>query len=164
MNEEPPHFQTENMGSLVYARALAARGERVVAMLSLESIGFYRDEEGSQHYPPPLSLFYPSRGDFIAFVGNVRSRALVRDVVQAFREAEPFPSEGAALVSVLPGVGWSDQWAFWQEGFPALMVTDTAPFRNPHYHQPTDLPPTVDVERMARVTRGVGAVIRQLAF
>lgn len=162
-NEEPPHFQTGDMGSVVYAHSLAERGETVVAMLSLESIGYYSDAEGSQRYPPPLSAFYPSRGDFVAFVGNVQSRALVREALSAFREAEAFPSQGAALPALLPGVGWSDQWAFWQAGYPGVMVTDTAPFRNPHYHASSDTPETLDYDRLARVTRGLVSVVRRLA-
>ena len=140
-NEEPPHFQTDAMGSRVCALNCRARSENVVAMLSLETIGFYSDAEGSQSYPPPFSLFYPSKGNFIAFVGNVGSRGLVRRAIRTFRERTPFPSEGAALPGFVPGVGWSDHWSFWREGYQAIMVTDTAPFRYPHYHtaRPTPL-------------------------
>ncbi|MEW4570683.1 M28 family peptidase [Tautonia sp. JC769] len=162
VNEEPPFFQTDAMGSRVYARRCRERGEQVVAMLSLETIGYYSDEPGSQKYPFPLSAFYPSRGNFIGFVGNVASRGLVRRVVGSFRRHANFPSEGAALPSRLPGVGWSDHWAFWQEGYPALMVTDTAPFRDPHYHTPEDMPETLDFDRMARVVAGLDRVITDL--
>jgi Zn-dependent M28 family amino/carboxypeptidase len=162
VNEEPPAFQTDDMGSLIYARKARADGDRIVAMLSLESVGYYRDEPGSQKYPPPLSSFYPDRGDFIAFVGNIASRALVRRAVGVFRETTPFPSEGASLPDGIPGIGWSDHWAFWQEGIPAIMVTGTAPFRNPHYHTPGDTPEIVDVGRMSRVADGVERVLRDL--
>ncbi len=161
-NEEPPFFRTEGMGSLVYARRCRERREDVVAMLSLETIGWYSGEQGSQKYPPPLGLFYPDRGDFIGFVGNVSSRKLVRRVVESFRTHAMFPSEGGALPSFLPGVGWSDHWAFWQAGYPALMATDTAPFRYPHYHQTADTPDKVDYERCARVVAGLEKVIRDL--
>jgi len=163
VNEEPPAFWTGDMGSLVYARKCQADGESIVAMLSLESIGYYSDEPGTQKYPPPLNLAYPSTGDFIGFVGNVGSRRLVRRCVRTFREHAAFPSEGAALPSYLPGVGWSDHWSFWQIGVDAVMVTGTATFRNPHYHQPTDTPDTLDYERMARVVEGLEAVIIDLA-
>jgi hypothetical protein len=162
-NEEQPHFQTPAMGSWQYAKRSRARGERIVAMLSLESMGYYSDEPGSQHYPPPLSFVYPSEGNFIGFVGNVRSRKLVRRAVASFRDAVRFPSEGAALPEAVPGVGWSDHWAFWQEGYPAIMVTGTAPYRNPHYHRATDTPDTLDYERLARVVIGLEAVIDELA-
>lgn len=161
-NEEPPHFQTAEMGSVVYAQRSRERGENVVAMLSLETLGHYDDAEGSQVYPPPIGLFYPSTGNFVGFVSNVASRKLLRDVVGDFRSHTRFPSEGAALPAVIPGVGWSDHWAFWQAGYPALMVTDTAPFRYPHYHTNADTPDKIDYERLARVVAGLERSIRRL--
>jgi Zn-dependent M28 family amino/carboxypeptidase len=162
-NEEPPLFQTPEMGSLIYAKACRAANDNIIAMLSLETIGYYRDEPGSQKYPPLIGGLFPSEGNFIAFVSDVSSRGLLKRVVATFREHAAFPSEGAALPNGVPGVGWSDHWAFWQVGYPALMVTDTAPFRNPNYHLPTDTPNTLDCERMARVVDGLGHVIRSLA-
>ena len=162
VNEEPPHFQTASMGSWVHARRCRQRGEKVVAMLSLETIGYFSDEAGSQRYPAPFSLFYPSTGDFIAFVGNYASRRLVREVVGSFRRRARFPSEGGALPGFIPGIGWSDHWAFWQEGYPALMVTDTAPFRYPYYHSVYDTPDRLDYDRMARVVSGLEGVVEDL--
>jgi hypothetical protein len=163
VNEEPPFFPGENMGSRVYARAAARRGDRIVAMLSLETIGYYSSEPGTQHYPPPLNLAYPDRGDFIGFVGNVASRGLVRRTVATFRRHARFPSEGVAAPASIPGVGWSDHASFWREGYPAIMITDTAPFRNPAYHSPADTPDRIDYARLARVVHGVGFVVRELA-
>jgi hypothetical protein len=163
VNEEPPYFWNAEMGSLVYAKACKQHGDDVVAMLSLETLGYYRDAPGTQKYPPIVRWFYPDRGDFVAFVGNLGSRSLVREAVGAFRGAAAFPSEGAALPSFVTGVGWSDQWSFWQVGYPGVMVTDTAPFRNPHYHQMGDTPDTLDYERLARVTDGLVAVVKKLA-
>lgn len=162
-NEEPPLFQTAEMGSLIYAKACRAANDNIVAMLSLETIGYYRDEPDTQKYPPLIGGLFPSEGNFIAFVSNPSSRALLKRVVAIFREHAAFPSEGAALPSGVPGVGWSDHWAFWQVGYPALMVTDTAPFRNPNYHQPTDTPDTLDYDRMARVVDGLASVLQSLA-
>jgi hypothetical protein len=162
-NEEPPYFQTADMGSLVYARRCKERGEHIVAMLSLETIGYYSEAEGSQAYPPPMSLFYPSTGSFIAFVGDRSSADLVRRVVGTFRSTTRFPSEGAALFAGLPGVGWSDQWSFWQMGYPAVMVTDTAPFRYPHYHEAADTPRELDYDKVARVVAGLAHVVDDLA-
>jgi Zn-dependent M28 family amino/carboxypeptidase len=163
VNEEPPHFRTEEMGSRVYARRCRDRNETVTAMLSLETIGCFSDEPGSQKYPAPLGICYPSQGNFIAFVGNVGSRSLVRRCVKTFRSKAAFPSEGAALPAFLPGVGWSDHESFWEYGFPAVMVTDTAPFRFPQYHLRGDTPDKVDFERCARVVAGVEQVVRDLA-
>jgi hypothetical protein len=162
-NEEPPHFQTKEMGSWAYAKRSAERKEKVVAMLSLEMLGYYDPRPGSQTYPAVLAPFYPDRGDFVAFAGNVRSRALVRRSAGAFRAASPFPVESAAVPELIPQIGWSDQWSFWQFDWPAIMVSDTALFRNPHYHMPSDTPETLDYERMARVVEGLVGVIEVLS-
>ncbi len=163
VNEEPPFFQKPFMGSWVYAKRCRERNENIVAMVSLETIGYYSDEPGSQKYPFPLGLLYPSTGNFITFVGNVGSRELVRQSIGSFRRHAKFPSEGGALPGSMPGVGWSDHWAFWQEGYPAIMVTDTAPYRYPHYHEPTDTPDKLDYDRMARVVDGLERVVIDLA-
>jgi hypothetical protein len=162
VNEEPPYFQSGVMGSKVCARRSRKRGEDVVAMLSLETIGYYTDEEGTQRYPAPLSLFYPSKGNFVGFVGNFGSRKLVRRAVGSFRRHTEFPCEGGALPGWLPGVGWSDHWAYYTEGYPALMVTDTALFRYAHYHKPSDTIDKLDFEKTARVVLGVARVIEEL--
>ena len=128
-NEEPPWFQSERMGSLVHARALRAEGRDVAAMLSLETIGYYSDTPGSQRYPFPLNLLYPDTGNFIGFVSDLRSRTLVRQAVGSFRTHTAFPSQGAAAPAFVTGIDWSDHWSYWQQGWPALMVTDTALFR-----------------------------------
>lgn len=162
-DEEPPFFQTDEMGSLVYAQACRAAGEEIVAMFSLETIGYFDDRPGSQAYPRPLSALYPDTGNFIGFVSNVRSRALLRDVLTVFRDSTEFPSEGASLPAVMPGVGWSDQWSFWQAGYPGLMITDSAPFRYPYYHTMDDLPKHLDFERVARIVAGMERVLRHVA-
>jgi len=162
VNEEPPWFQTDDMGSVVYARQARKRNENIVAAVSLETIGMYSDAEDSQRYPAGFGVLYPSKGDFISFIGNVSSRQLVRDAIGTFRETTKFPSEGAAVPAAIPGVGWSDHWSFWNQGYPAIMVTDTAPFRNPNYHLPGDKPETLDYERMARVVRGLERVVVKL--
>jgi len=164
VNEEPPIFQAEGqMGSLVYARQCRQDNDNIIAMIALETMGCYSDEPGSQHYPLGLGLLYPSQGDFIGFVGNVASRKLVRQTIASFREHARFPSEGAALPGGIPGVCWSDHWSFWQAGYSAIMVTDTAPFRYAHYHEAEDTPDKVDYDRLARVTEGMQHVIKQFA-
>ena len=139
-----------------------AAGEPVRAMFSLETIGYYSDRPRSQRYPFPLGLFYPDRGDFLAFVANLPSRALLHATIAAFREQARFPSEGVAAPAIIPGVDWSDQWSFWRHGVPALMLTDTAPYRYPHYHQASDTPDKVDYERLARVVTGLERMFRAL--
>lgn len=132
-------------------------------MLSLESLGYYSDQPGSQKYPFPIGLLYPSTGNFVGFASNLSSRALLHRSIKTFRAHAKFPSQGAALPEGIPGVGWSDHWAFWQVGYPAIMITDTAIFRNPNYHKATDTPNTLDYNRLARVTEGIEAIIRDLA-
>jgi hypothetical protein len=163
VNEEPPFFTTGDMGSVHYARRCRERGERVVAMLSLETMGFFSDEEGSQQYPFPFRYFYPSRGNFIAFVGNLASQGLVRRSVASFRRQASLPSEGAAVPGWITGVGWSDHWSFWEQGYPGVMVTDTAPFRYAEYHTPLDTPDRVSYGHLARVVAGLEQVVVELA-
>lgn len=163
VNEEPPFFQTGRMGSLVYARQLRRENVRVSAMISLEMLGFYSDAPGSQKYPAFLGLFYPSRGNFLGFVGNSESRDLVRRTIRGFRESTAFPSEGIAAPAEWPGIGWSDQWSFWQEHYPAIMITDTALFRYPYYHTPLDTANRLDFEKMARVVQGIQRVVGSLS-
>lgn len=161
-NEEPPYFRTELMGSRVYATGCKKRGDKIVAMLALETIGYYSDAPKSQQYPAPFSLLYPDTGNFIGFVGNLNSRSLVRTSIKTFRDTTHFPSEGLAAPEFIDGVGWSDQWAFWQEGYTGFMITDTAPFRYPHYHKASDTPDKLDYGRMARVVAGIGRVVEGL--
>jgi Zn-dependent M28 family amino/carboxypeptidase len=155
-NEEPPFFMTEMMGSRVYARRCRARGERIVGMFSLETIGYYSNTPGSQQYPGPaiFSKLYPDTGNFIGFVSNVVSRTLMRSAGREFRRHAEFPSEGVAAPAEIAGIGWSDHWAFWQEGYLAVMLTDTAPYRYPHYHLPSDTPDKIDYDSLARVVWG----------
>lgn len=162
-NEEPPFFMTGDMGSFVHAQGASDRGEALIGMISVEMIGYFDDTPGSQSYPPPLSLLYPDTGDFIAIVGDLGSRSMVREGVKLFREGVEFPSEGAAMPAGIPGIGYSDHWSFWQFGYPAIMLTDTSFYRNPYYHTAQDTPDTLDYERMARVIDGLEAIVRGLA-
>jgi Zn-dependent M28 family amino/carboxypeptidase len=164
VNEEPPYFLSGEMGSQVYARRCKERGDKISAMISLETIGYFSDAPNSQKYPSPgLGLFYPKVGNFIGFVSNVRSGALLRRVITLFRKNARVPSEGASLPAFIPGVSWSDQWSFWQNGYPAIMVTDTAPFRYPYYHSSNDTPDKLDYDRFTLVVSGMEKVIESLA-
>lgn len=161
--EEPPSFPTADMGSRHYADAARAANDSIVAMLSIESIGYFDVEPGSQKYPFPLNLAYPDRGDFIGFVSNLRSAGLVRRAIATFRAHTAFPTQGAAAPWWVPGVWWSDHWPFWRQGYRAIMISDTAPYRNPFYHTPEDTPDKLDFGRMARVVDGLAAVVQDLA-
>ncbi len=162
VNEEPPYFRTAKMGSLVYAKRCRKRGENILAMLSLETIGYYLDQPGSQHYPFPLGFLYPSTGNFVAFVSNLRSRRLNQKVIASFSRHVQFPAEIGSWPGVFPGIGWSDQWAFWRMGYPAIMVTDTAPFRYPFYHTRLDTPDKIMYDHLSRVVVGLRPVVADL--
>src|SRR5215211_7899060 len=162
-NEEFGHPKADEMGSWVYAKACRARADRIPAMISLETIGYFSSRPGSQKYPfPGLGCFYPTSGDFIALVGNVRSRALVRRALSSFRRRAQIASAGTALPAAVPGISWSDHWSFWQHGYQAIMVTDTAPFRYPQYHKREDTPDKLDYDGMTRVVTGIGDVVADL--
>ena len=162
-NEEMPYFDSDEMGSFAWAARARSGGENIKAMLSLEMLGYYRDTPGSQHYPPLFAGFYPDRGDFIGFVADLGARRLVHQAIDAFRRHAKFPSEGVAAPAFIPGVTWSDHWSFRRHGYPAIMVTDTAFHRYSHYHLASDTPEKLDYARMARVTLGLAAVIKELA-
>lgn len=162
-NEEMPYFHTNEMGSQAYAAAARSSGQRIDAMISLEMLGCYSDAPGSQRYPPGVASLYPDRGNFIAFVGDIGARGLVRRAIGAFRRHARFPSEGLAAPALIEGVTRSDHWPFRLAGFQAIMVTDTAYNRYPHYHLASDTPEKLDYLRMARVTLGIAAMIEELA-
>jgi Zn-dependent M28 family amino/carboxypeptidase len=164
VNEEPPFFQTAHMGSAVYANAARSRGDHVVGMLSLETMGYYSEERGSQRYPAAIAGLYPDVGNFIGFVSNLASVRLLLRARRAFRRRTSFPLQSAAVPAAIPGVGWSDHWAFWQAGYPAMMVTDTAPFRYPWYHTAEDTPDKLDYDRLAHLVDGLEAVIESIAI
>ena len=165
VNEEPPYFQTEQMGSFVYASRCKARGDQIAGMISLETIGYYSDAPGSQNYPAPgLSLAHATTGNFIGFVGNTGARDFLKRALGIFRQQEKIPSEGAILPAFVSGVAWSDQWSFWQCGYSAaIMITDTAPFRYPHYHEATDTPDKLEYDRFALVVSAMEKTIAELA-
>ena len=162
INEEPPFFQTNEMGSYVYARRSHKRSENIKAMISLETIGYYSDKQNSQKYPFPFSLFYPNKGNFIGFVGNIESKKLVCQVLESFRKHTNFPSQGVAAAQWLPGIGWSDQWAFWKQGYQAIMITDTAPYRYPYYHTAQDTVDKIHYDHLTRVVIGLEKLIEKI--
>ena len=160
--EEPPYFRSRHMGSRTYARSIKERGEHVEAMLCLESVGYYSQEPGSQSFPFPvfwLRWQYPTTGTFITIVSNDDSQPLQTRVRDGLASHMDLPVETYAGPWWIPGVDWSDHGSFWNEGYPAVMLTDTALFRNPHYHRPTDLPDTLDYRAMSELVHGLAAAL-----
>jgi hypothetical protein len=162
VNEEQPYGKTPDMGSWRHAERLKKSGEQVLGMIALETIGYFSDEPYSQEFPPPFGLVYPNTGNFIAFVALPGARTFLHRALGAFRKHAPFPSIGGIAPGFLEGIDLSDHWAYHQFGFPSLMITDTAPFRNPYYHETDDLPDTVDYESLARITQGLERMLREI--
>jgi Zn-dependent M28 family amino/carboxypeptidase len=163
VNEEMPYFFSEEQGSMVYAMAARRREDDIRLMVSLEMLGCYSELPGSQRYPPLFRPFFPSRGNFIGFVANFRTRRKQRKLVSAFRAASSFPVEQLATFSSVPGVAWSDHHSFWQQRYHALMVTDTAFYRYPWYHTAHDTPDRLDYPRFAAVTAGLFEAFRSVS-
>ncbi|WP_373544322.1 M28 family peptidase [Chamaesiphon sp.] len=159
-NGEPPLSGTKNMGSFRYAQRAKERGEKIVGMFCLETLGYYSDKVNTQKYPLLLSSLYPSQGNFLGFIGDIDSRELLRNTIRSFRAQAKFPSEGVALPDFIQGVGGSDRGSFWQQGYQAVTIADTAPFRNPYYHTADDTVDKIDFEKLSRVTDGISKVIR----
>jgi Zn-dependent M28 family amino/carboxypeptidase len=163
VNEEPPWFMGEQMGSMVHAAEMKRQGQPVQAALVLETMGYYTDAPNSQQLPPGLEGRYPSTGNFIAFVGTLESSGLVREALAAFRAHSDFPAEGLAAPAHTTGVTLSDHSSYNKHGYPALMITDTAFMRYPYYHTAEDTPEKLDYEGMARVVSGLARTIVALA-
>jgi Zn-dependent M28 family amino/carboxypeptidase len=165
--EEPPHFNIGTMGSQVYARACRERNDQILGMLCLEMVGYFTTAEKSQQLPPTipkrLRWLFPRRGDFLAAAGNLRSWRLAWAFRRGFKRAVRFPLFSMVFPETIHEIRLSDNSSFWDQGYPALMLTDTSFLRNPHYHQPTDTPETLDYERMAQVTLGVAGALKRLA-
>ncbi len=163
VNEEPPFFREAGMGSVVYAKAAAARKENIKAALILEMTGYYTEASVSQRYPPLIGPFFPGRGNFIAQVSNFSSRALARRADAAFKAASSLPIETVSLPTFVEGIDYSDHASFWAAGYPAVMFTDTSFYRNPNYHKRSDLPPTLNYTYMAAFLDGMKGVLDDLA-
>jgi len=163
VNEEPPWFMGEQMGSMVHAAEMKRQGQPVQAALVLETMGYYTDAPNSQQLPPGLEGRYPSTGNFIAFVGTLESSSLVREALAAFRAHSEFPAEGLAAPAHTTGVTLSDHSSYNRHGYPALMITDTAFMRYPYYHTAQDTPEKLDYESMARVVNGLAKTFVALA-
>jgi len=153
--EEPPVFRSKYMGSYIHAQSLHAAGAKILGMASLEMIGYYTEAPKSQEYPLPfMKLFYPTRGNFIGVVGNFGSRKLVNHFRDTLALSD-LPVESLKAPAILPGVDFSDHLNFWKFGYPAVMITDTTFYRNPHYHEPSDRIDTLNFVKMEEVVKGL---------
>lgn len=162
-NEEYPFFWSDKMGSFLYARRCKEKGERIRGMIALETLGYYRDEKGSQTYPIPVLGLLPERGDFLFFVGRMSSRGFIADSLGSFRDRARLPSRGIAAFDCFEDISRSDNYCFDLNGYRSFMVTDTANFRNPNYHRASDLPDTIDRERYTRAVAGLREMLLDLS-
>lgn len=160
VNEEPPYTRTSNMGSLVYARDCYRRNDQIEAMISLEEIGYFPSNDKQTTVEPWLYRFMsPSNKQFISFIGNRSSRALVKTMTRVFQQETNFPVKYLALPGFFPGIRSSDHWAFWKQGYQAMMVTDTAWARYPFYHTGEDTPEKLNYGKMAQLLKGLRNVL-----
>lgn len=162
VNEEPPFFKTDDMGSLVYAKWAKKENKKIKAAVILEMIGYYINEPNSQKYPPLFGLFYPNKGNFIAVVGNFKSKWLTKEVTSSFKKHSSFPIEAISTFEFISGIDFSDHWAFWQQGYPAVMITDTSFYRYAHYHEKSDTHDKLNYEAIAEVVKGLSGVLLEI--
>ncbi|MDI6686810.1 MAG: M28 family peptidase [Desulfobacterales bacterium] len=161
--EEPPAYRTKNMGSYHYAQMLNKGRHKVFGMICLEMIGYFVDRPHSQEFPLPfMEKRFSDKGNFIAAVGNLRSRKFTEMVKEGFKEGTDIPIFSYNALPIVIGIDLSDHWSFYQFGYPAVMITDTAFYRNPYYHTAKDIHDTLDYEKMAKVVYGVKAAIERL--
>ena len=161
--EEPPYFRSEYMGSAKHVKMLLKQNVQVRMMMALEMIGYFSDEPGSQYYPLPfMSWYYPTKGNYIAVVGKFFKGSDVRQIKQTMQGASDLPVYSINAPGLLPGVDLSDHYNFWKSGYNAVMITDTAFYRNREYHSPFDTEDRLDYTRMGKVVQGVYAAILQL--
>lgn len=162
VNEEPPFFKTESMGSRVYAREAKKSGEDIKAVIVFDLIGFYSNRIFSQRYLPITGMFFPNKGNFISVISNFKYRHLTSTIVKYFKKSSKFPIESVAL-DFIPAKDFSDHWSFWKEGYPGVMISDTAFLRHKNYHQNTDTWDKLNYEYMACVIEGFSSVITDLS-
>jgi Zn-dependent M28 family amino/carboxypeptidase len=160
-NEEAPN--TRDMGSARFVNELSARHEDVQSMICLEMLGYYDSRPGSQKYPALVSLFYPSQGNFVGLVANLSSRSVLKTLRTGLSPVGPLTFSAAVLPSFIGGIDRSDHTNFWKKGIPAVMVTDTAFYRNPNYHRATDTADTLNYARMAELSHALDSSLAHLA-
>lgn len=161
--EVPPNFGTDNQGSRQYAQMAHTRVDGIQVMISLDALGYYKTEPGSQKFPTPLNKIYPDTGNFVCFVSDFGTREIMHKAVRAFRAQTDFPVESCATFHQLPALRQSAHASFWGQEYHAFMVTDTAQYRNPNFHTTGDLTDTLNYPALAKVTEGLCGVVAMLA-
>ena len=162
--EEPPFFGTEQMGSAAHAAGISESRVPVIGMISLEMLGYFSDAPDSQTYPAGiLRLFYPDTGNFISVVGRFQDMTLTRAVKAAMRGSSDLPVYSINALPIIPGIDFSDHHPYWPYGYQAIMITDTAFYRNRAYHTEKDRADSLDYKRMAKVVQGVFTAVVALA-
>lgn len=154
--EEPPYFRTKQMGSYIHAASIQEKGQEVIGMICLEMIGFFSEEKKSQEYPVgAMKLLYPSKGNYIAVVSNYSNKSFTRKVKRKMKQIGEVPVRSVTAPSFVPGIDFSDHQNYWEFNYPAVMITNTAFYRNKHYHQTSDKPETLDYTKMGEVIKSV---------
>lgn len=161
--EEPPYFRTEYMGSYIHAKYLSDHKIDVFGMLSVEMIGYFKDEKKSQDYPIGiLSWFYGNKGNYITLVNKFGKGKFTRQFSKNFKKSETIKTKKFTGPRALPGIDFSDHLNYWNFGYSAMMITDTSFYRNKNYHQKTDTMETLDITRMAKVVDGIYLTLLKL--
>ena len=154
--EEPPHFRGPSMGSAVHAKYLFDNKIKVKGMICLEMIGFYSEAKNSQHYPIGLmKLFYPSAGNYVAVVGKMGQGNFLRKIKRKIIPVCGIDVRSINAPTFVTGIDFSDHLNYWKYGYDAIMITDTSFYRNENYHQTSDLPSTLNFDKMAEVVKGI---------
>jgi len=161
--EEPPYFRSKNMGSYIHAKSIVDNKTNIYGMLCLEMIGYFDDAEDSQEYPLGLlSWFYGKKGDFIALITKLGKGRFARKFESAFIKNQHLKTEKLTAPSFLQGIDFSDHLNYWEFGISAIMITDTAFYRNKNYHEKTDTMKTLNISKMSKVIDSVFDAILEL--
>jgi Zn-dependent M28 family amino/carboxypeptidase len=161
--EEPPFYGTSNMGSRVYAKACKAKRENIIMMIALEMLAYFTNKKNSQNYPTPdMAADHPNKGNFIGIVGNADSERIVDIVSTEMKNYADIPVESIISLPHMLGASFSDHGSFWEFGYRAIMITDTAFYRNPYYHQPEDTIETLNFKYFSKFVHGFSHVLKKL--
>ncbi len=163
VNEEPPFFGTEHMGSWIYAHQASRRGDDIQLAVILDTLGYYNHQPSSQLYPPLFGMAYPDRGDFVAFISNLRASRKASHFASAFGRSQKLPYQKVVAPQIIPGMNWNAQTPFSLHNYSSVMVTDTGPYRYPFYHSAKDTPEKLSYDQMALIAQGLVKAVATVA-